>query len=51
MITLCILLVVLALVLVVTGGVFAVLLDPLIAILAIYGIYRLIKAIFCRKKK
>ena len=46
MITLIILLVIAALVLLCACGVGVVLLDPLIACLAIYGIYKLIRKLF-----
>ena len=51
MITLIILLVVAAILLVCLSGVCALLLDPLIAILAIYGIYKLVTLCFKKKKK
>lgn len=48
MITITILLLILALVLIVASGVCVILIDPIIAVLAIYGIYRIVKWITSR---
>lgn len=50
MITLIILLIICGVALMLLSGFAAILLDPIIAILIIWGIYRLIKKIFSRKK-
>ena len=51
MITLAIILVVLALLFMAISGVCAILVDPILAILILYGLYRLVKRFVFNKKK